>query len=253
MQLYGVWKNLGGKVKPFYLKMNEGRWEPDIEGLKESMSEKTAAVAICTPNNPTGAIIDESQLKEIADITKDGNAWLVSDEIYRGVELQGDKSPSAFDYSEKVMVTSSLSKAYGLPGLRLGWIVASDPDVAEELWTYTDYTSICPTALSDYLATIALSPDVRERLEGRARERVGAHWHIMQEWLDEHQDLMKYVPPQAASICFPEYNLAISSLDLVERLRIEKDVLVVPGSHFGMENYLRIGFGYEEEKLREGN
>ncbi|MHA1909484.1 MAG: aminotransferase class I/II-fold pyridoxal phosphate-dependent enzyme [Candidatus Thorarchaeota archaeon] len=252
MQLYGVWKNLGGTVKPFYLKMQSGRWVPDIDGLKDAISEKTAAVAICTPNNPTGAILDETHLKEIADITYDMNAWLLSDEIYRGVELAGDKAPSAFDYSKKVMVTSSLSKAYGLPGLRLGWIVTSYPEAAEEIWAYTDYTSICPSALSDYLATIALSPDVRTRLEGRARDRVGAHWHIMEEWLDQHGDIINYVPPQAASICFPKYDLEICSLDLVEKLRIEKDVLIVPGAHFGMENYLRIGFGYDEAKLREG-
>ncbi|MCK5151836.1 MAG: aminotransferase class I/II-fold pyridoxal phosphate-dependent enzyme [Candidatus Thorarchaeota archaeon] len=252
MQLYGIWKNLGGRVKSFHLKMQGGEWVPDMEELKDAVSERTAAVAICTPNNPTGAILDESQLKEIADITYDMNAWLLSDEIYRGVELEGPKAPSAFDYSEKVMITSSLSKAYGLPGLRLGWIATSSPETAQDIWAYTDYTTICPSTLSDHLATIALGPDVRERLEKRARERVGAHWHIMKEWLDDHHDILDYVPPKAASMCFPRYDLDIKSLDLVEKLRIEKDVLVVPGSHFGMEYYLRIGFGYEEAKLREG-
>ena len=133
-----------------------------------------------------------------------------------------------------------------------GWVFASSPETAQDIWAYTDYTTICPSTLSDHLATIALGPDVRERLEKRARERVGAHWHIMKEWLDDHHDILDYVPPKAASMCFPRYDLDIKSLDLVEKLRIEKDVLVVPGSHFGMEYYLRIGFGYEEVKLREG-
>ncbi|MFW9849315.1 MAG: aminotransferase class I/II-fold pyridoxal phosphate-dependent enzyme [Candidatus Thorarchaeota archaeon] len=252
MQIFGIWKSLGGKVKPFYLKMSGNRWVPDIEGLKEVISDKTAAVAICTPNNPTGAIINESQLREIADIASDADAWLLSDEIYRGAELEDSNSPTSFDYSEKVMVTSSLSKVYGLPGLRLGWIITSDPKVTEDIWGYTDYTSICPTALSDYLGIIALSPDVRRRLEERAKTYVRANWHIMKEWLDQHEDIINYIPPEAASICFPRYHLEIESQKLVNRLRMERDVLIVPGTHFGMEKYLRIGFGYEEEKLREG-
>jgi len=252
MQLYGVWKNLGGRVKPFHLKMTGRGWEPDIEELEEAVTNRTAAIAICTPNNPTGAILDESQLKEIADITYDRNAWLLSDEIYRGAELDGPKAPTAFDFSQKVMVTSSLSKVYGLPGLRLGWIATSDPQTTEEIWAYTDYTSICPSALSDHLARIALSPEVKPRLEQRAKGLVGAQWHIVKEWLDEHTDLIEAVPPKAAAMCFPRYDLDIKSLDLTDKLRTEKDVLVVPGAHFGMENFLRIGFGYDEQKLREG-
>ncbi|MDF1539517.1 MAG: aminotransferase class I/II-fold pyridoxal phosphate-dependent enzyme [Candidatus Thorarchaeota archaeon] len=252
MQLYGVWKNLGGRVKPFHLKMTSTGWAPDIDELEAAVTRKTAAVAICTPNNPTGAILDESQLKQIADITYDRDAWLLSDEIYRGAELEGPKAPSAFDYSQKVMVTSSLSKVYGLPGLRLGWIATSDSQTAEEIWAYTDYTSICPSALSDYLGTIALSDDVKTRLEQRAKGLVGAHWHIMKEWLDKNSDLIDAVPPKAAAICFARYDLDIPSLELTAKLRMEKDVLIVPGAHFGMENFLRIGFGYDEQKLREG-
>ncbi|MFW9908544.1 MAG: aminotransferase class I/II-fold pyridoxal phosphate-dependent enzyme [Candidatus Thorarchaeota archaeon] len=252
MQIHGVWKNLGGKIIPFYLKMQNGKWVPDIEQLKEIISSKTAAVAICTPNNPTGAIISEEHLRALAEITYDAGAWLVSDEIYRGAELNGPKAPSAFSLSEKVIVTSSLSKSYGLPGLRIGWIASSDPRIVEQFWAYSDYTSICPSKLSDFLATIALEKTMRDRLEKRARERVRSNWHVMQKWLDEHSDFISYIPPQAAAICFPQYDLEIGSIELVERLRIEKDVLVVPGSHFGMDSYLRIGFGYDVSKLKEG-
>lgn len=252
MQLYGAWKNLGGKVKPFYLQMVDGRWIPDIEGLKSIVTSKTAAIAICTPNNPTGAILDENTMGAIADISEDANTWLISDEIYRGAEFDGTKAPSAFGRTEKVLVTSSLSKVYGLPGLRLGWIVSSNIHKIETLWAYSDYTTICPSILSDHLATIALQPKNRIRLEARARNRVKGNWHLMKEWLDDHADVFSYIPPQAASMCFPRYDLEIGSIELVDRLREEKDVLIVPGSHFGMEKFLRIGFGYSAEKLMEG-
>ncbi len=252
MQLYGVWKNLGGKVKPFFLRMEGKKWKPDIEGLKSSISSNTAAIAICTPNNPTGAILDESNMKAICEIASDSDVWLISDEIYRGAEIEGPKAPSAFGRTEKLLITSSLSKVYGLPGLRIGWVVSSDASKINELWSYSDYTTICPSVLSDYLATIALEPANRQRLENRARARVKGNWHIMKEWLDHYSDVFSYIPPQAASMCFPKYHLEIESMTLVEKLRIEKDVLIVPGSHFGMDKYLRIGFGYDEPKLREG-
>ncbi|MFW9978250.1 MAG: aminotransferase class I/II-fold pyridoxal phosphate-dependent enzyme [Candidatus Thorarchaeota archaeon] len=252
MQLSGIWKNLGGRVKSFYLRMIDGKWIPDLEQLKSMVTRETTAIAICTPNNPTGAIVDESAMKTIANIAEDANSWLISDEIYRGAEFEDSVAPSAFGRSDKVLVTSSLSKVYGLPGLRIGWIVSTDATKIQGLWAYGDYTTICPSVLSDYLATIALDPENRVHLQERARGRVRANWHVMEEWLEAHSDIFTYIPPQAASMCFPKYDLEINSISLVERLRLEKNVLIVPGSHFGMDKFLRIGFGYGEEKLREG-
>ncbi len=252
MQLYGAWKNLGGKVKPFYLRMKGNKWIPDIEQLKSLVSKDTVAIAICTPNNPTGAIVDKTSLKSIAEISEDAKAWLISDEIYRGVEIDGPKSPSAYGLTDDVLVTSSLSKVYGLPGLRLGWIVSQNASKINSLWAYSDFTTICPSYLSDYLGTISLEPENRKKLEERARSRVKGNWHVMKQWLDGHSDIFSYIPPEAASMCFPRYDLEIQSVPLVEKLRIEKNVLIVPGAYFGMDKYLRIGFGYSEEKLREG-
>ncbi|MFW9944582.1 MAG: aminotransferase class I/II-fold pyridoxal phosphate-dependent enzyme [Candidatus Sifarchaeia archaeon] len=252
MQIYGVTKGLGGFVSPYYLKMKGGEWALDLEGLKAAISKKTAAITLCNPNNPTGAAMGADCLRAIAEIAEDSGVWILSDEIYQGAELEGPITPTMFDYYDRVLVTNSLSKAYGLPGLRLGWIVTSLKPHAKDLWSYSDYTSICPTMLSDMLATIALQPRMRAKILDRTRKIVKRHWAAMKEWLEERKHIFEYVAPKAAAICFLKHNLSISSLALVDRLLKEKSLLIIPGEHFGMEKYLRIGFGYSEERLLAG-
>jgi aspartate/methionine/tyrosine aminotransferase len=251
MQIGGIWKNLGGKVRPFPLRMKDGEWVPDIEELKSVVSKRTAGIAICNPNNPTGAIVSEEYLNAIADIASDSDTWVVSDEIYRGAELEDERAPSMQGRYEKVLVTSSLSKAYGLPGLRLGWVVCPSEEVAHDLWAYSDYTSICASTTSDWLATLALDPEFRSGIEERARKIIRENWLIVKDWLDSHGDTFEYVPPQAAAICFIKQNTGVESLELVNRIKDEKSVLISPGEHFNMPGFLRIGFGSEPEYLRQ--
>jgi aspartate/methionine/tyrosine aminotransferase len=250
MQIGGIWKNLGGKIIPFKLELKKGVWTPDIDSLKTSVTSKTAAIAICTPNNPTGKILSESDLKTIVAIAKMNGAYVVSDEIYRGAELQEDKAPSVNGLADNVLITSSLSKAYGLPGLRLGWVVCPTLQVATELWTYSDYTTICPTKASDWLATLALSQEVQAKIEKRTRKVVRENWAIMEKWIDSHSNLLSGVAPEAAAICFIKLRDDIDSLDFTMRLMKEKSVLISPGEHFEMPGFIRIGFGSEKEYLQ---
>lgn len=249
MQIGGIWKNLGGKVIPFKLELKGDKWVPDLEGLKNMVSSKTAAIAICTPNNPTGKILSEGDLKTIVDIAKKNGAYVVSDEIYRGAELREGKAPSVHGLSDNVLITSSLSKAYGLPGLRLGWVVCPTSQIATELWTYSDYTTICPAKTSDWFATLALSPAVQAKIETRTRKVVRENWAIMEKWISSHGDLLLGIAPEAAAICFIKLRDDIDSLDLTMRLMKEKSVLISPGDHFEMPGFIRIGFGSEKEYL----
>jgi len=251
MQMSGVWKNLGGKVNTFKLKMANGKWIPDIEELHAKVTEKTAAIAICNPNNPTGAIISDSDLDAIVNIASEKDVWIISDEIYRGAEIQEKKAPSMHRRYDKTIITSSLSKAYGLPGLRIGWAVCPSEQVATELWTYSDYTTICPSKTSDWLATLALKPDVQAKIEKRTRRVIRENWSIMKKWLDSHSDILEYISPSAAAICFIKQNTGIPSLDLVMRLIKEKSVLISPGEYFEMPGFIRIGFGSEKEYLEQ--
>ncbi|MFX1605613.1 MAG: aminotransferase class I/II-fold pyridoxal phosphate-dependent enzyme [Promethearchaeota archaeon] len=249
MQIGGIWKNLGGKLVPFKLEMVDGKWILDLEGLRASVSKKTVAIAVCTPNNPTGKLLSKEDLKTIVDIAAEYDAWVISDEIYRGAELKGEKAPSAQGIYDKVLVTSSLSKTYGLPGLRLGWVVCPSPQVAHELWTYTDYTTICPSVTSDWLATLALQPEIQANIERRTRQVVSENWAIMEKWIASHSDLMSATAPEAAAICFIKLRDGIDSSELALSLMEEKSVLIAPGEHFEMPGFLRIGFGSKKEYL----
>jgi aspartate/methionine/tyrosine aminotransferase len=177
------------------------------------------------------------------------DAWLLVDEVYRGAELQRDLTPSFWGRYEKVIVTSGLSKAYGLPGLRIGWI-ASTPELVATAWSYHDYTTIGSGPASDLLARIALRPENRARLLTRTRNILNSNYPILAEWA--HANELSFVAPNAGAIAYLRYHLDIGSLELVERLRNERNVLIVPGEHFLMGKYLRIGFGSNADYLREG-
>ena len=228
---------------------SEGGWRVDIEALARLTTPRTKLIAICNPNNPTGARFDAASLDHIAAVADRHGSWILSDEIYRGAELDGRETPSMWGRSDRVIVTSGLSKAYGLPGLRIGWLVGP-PSRVESLWAYHDYTTIAPGALSDALARHALEPGRRARILARTRGILNGNYPIIARWLDDRAGLFSYAPPDAGAIVYARYHHAINSTALVTRLREEHSVLVVPGDHFGMDHYLRLGFGDAPEHLR---
>jgi len=250
MQAPGLANALGARVTAWPLRVNSAgtRWEPDLAGLQTLVTGRTKIIFICNPNNPAGSRLTGAELDEVCAVARRSGAWLVSDEIYRGAEMDGVDTPTAWGRYERVIVTSGLSKAYGLPGLRIGWLVAP-PDVADTLWGVHDYTTIAPGAVSDVLARIALSPGGRERLLARTRGIIRANYPIVKRFLQGRSGLFEHVPPEAGAIVFVRYRHEINSSDLVTRLREEQSVLVVPGDHFQMDRHLRIGFGSHPEHL----
>jgi len=242
MQAPGLLRALGATVRAWPLVAGDTRWRPDLAALQTLVTDRTKVVFICTPNNPTGARLTGDELDAICRVAAASGAWVVSDEIYRGAELDGVESPSAWGRYERVLVTSGLSKAYGLPGLRIGW-VAGPPETIESLWGVHDYTTIAPGALSDCLARVALAPSRRDRLLARTRGIVRANYPVVRRWIDKRSPRLANVAPEAGAIAFVRYRHAINSTALAERLRDERSVLVVPGDHFDMDGYLRIGFG----------
>jgi len=250
MQTGGLARGLGATVAPWGLAGGEEnrRWHPDIASLDARVTPKTKLILICNPNNPTGARFTGGELDEICRVAARYRSWVLSDEIYRGSELDGIETPTIWGRYDRALVTSGLSKAYGLPGLRIGWVVGPPP-VIEELWGIHDYTSIAPGALNDRLARIALAPARRELLLSRTREIVRANYPVVRRWLEKRGPLLTHVPPDAGAIVFVRYRHAINSTILVERLREQQSVLIVPGDHFEMDGYLRLGFGTEPAYL----
>ena len=253
MQTWGVARAFGGVIREWRLIEDTavGRWRPDLDALQNLVSERTRLIIICTPNNPTGATLTAAELDGIAAIASRHGAWVLSDEVYRGAELDDEETPSMWGRYERVIVTSGLSKAYGLPGLRIGWIAATPAFVAST-WSYHDYTTIAPGALSDRLARVALDPARRPEILARTRRIVRENLPLIERWLHEHTPMFSWIPPRAGAIVYVRYNYAINSTELVTRLRDEKSVLVVPGDHFGMDGYLRLGFGERPDYLRQG-
>jgi hypothetical protein len=178
-------------------------------------------------------------------------AWILADEVYRGAERDGQETTTLWGSYDRLLVTGGLSKAYGLPGLRIGWVVGPAA-TATELWGRKDYLTISPGALSDRLARTALRPEVRARILVRTRGILNANYPVLEEWVRRRGSLFRLVPPRAGAIAFLRYEWPVSSTELVTRLREEQSVLVVPGDHFGMDGFLRVGFGNEPEDLREG-
>jgi aspartate/methionine/tyrosine aminotransferase len=253
MQTWGLVRAFGGTVREWRLVEDgaAGRWRPDLDELARTMSDRTRLIVICTPNNPTGARLTGDELDAIAAIADRHGAWVLSDEVYRGAELDGVETPSMWGRSERTIVTGGLSKAYGLPGLRIGW-VAGPASLVASTWSYHDYTTISPGALSDRLARVALDPARRRTLFERTRGILRANLPLLEEWLRGHAPSFSWIPPEAGAILYARYQYPINSTELVTRLRDEKSVLVVPGDHFGMDGYLRLGYGERPAYLREG-
>ncbi|HTK27937.1 MAG TPA: aminotransferase class I/II-fold pyridoxal phosphate-dependent enzyme [Vicinamibacterales bacterium] len=253
MQTWGLARAFGGTVTPWPLvqRGTPARWQMDLDALESLVGPRTKLIVICNPNNPTGARFEAADLDRVAAIADRCGAWVLADEIYRGAELDGRETPSIWGRTDRAIVTSGLSKAYGLPGLRIGWIVGPPPLIAS-LWSYHDYTTISPGALSDALARRALAPDVRRRLLERTRGILTRNFPVIAAWLDAQGGLFSYTPPDAGAIVYVRYAHAINSTDLVNRLRTEQSVLIVPGDHFGMDHHLRIGFGDRVDYLTAG-
>lgn len=251
MQIWGLAKSLGMVVRPFHLREEQG-WALDLADLAEAVTERTKVIAVCNPNNPTGYILTEAEMQAIVAAADRVGAWILADEVYAGAErLTDQETPSFWGRYDKVLIQQSLSKAYGLPGLRLGWIV-TQPGMRDELWRRQEYTIIGPPILSDRLAEVALRPEVRPTILQRTRGYIRRGFPVLQEWLDSHGDAFSLVPPQASAICFVRYHLPINSTTLVERLIHEQSVLIVPGDHFGLDHHLRISFGLPPDYLRAG-
>jgi len=248
MQIWGIAKNHDLEIKTFRLR-EENSWGVDLAGLEEAVTSETKLIAVCNPNNPTGHTLTEAEMAAIIACAERVGAWILSDEVYRGADrVSEEENPSFYGRYDKVVAVGSMSKAYGLPGLRLGWTVAPEETI-NDIWARHEYTTISATMLSNKLAAIALSPEVRPRLIQRARDYIRRGFPILQEWMHNHENIFSLTPPDASAIAFIRYHLDINSTSFVNRLCKEKSVLIVPGDHFGMDHFVRISFGLPKEYL----
>ncbi|MGH7446094.1 MAG: aminotransferase class I/II-fold pyridoxal phosphate-dependent enzyme [Longimicrobiales bacterium] len=240
MQTYGLAQNAGARVVEIPLRAELG-WQPDPDDIARAVTARTRIIVVTNPGNPTGAVLSDAARAAIVNAAQRTGAWILADEVYRGAELGGPQTASFFGSHERVIATGSLSKAYGLPGLRIGWSM-SDARTAAALWARSDYTTISPGELTDRLATVALDPVVRPRLLERTRGIIRTGLDTLTQWFESTGGFY-WRDPEAGAICLARYDADISSEDLAERLRVEQSVLIVPGSQFGIERHVRFGLG----------
>lgn len=250
MQMPGVARSLGAGVRMFRLQQASG-WEPDWDEFDRALAPGTRLLYLSNPNNPTGAILSDDAMHRIVRRCEATGTWLLSDEVYLGAEIDRPRTKSFWGMSDRVIVTSGLSKAYGIPGVRIGWIVAPK-GLAEQCWTQHDYLTIGPNKMSDQIARIAVERANRERCYARTREILSHSLPIARAWIERFTGAVTWREPQAGAIGLIRYSAHVASVELAERIRTRQSTLVVPGSHVGLEGYLRIWLGGREAFLREG-
>jgi len=256
MQAWGLGRTYANGSDAFHLvpdgSERDERWALDIDELKKAVTRKTKVILVTNPNNPTGAVLTEEEMDAVVEVARKAKAWLVVDEIYRGAEYDGPTTPTFWGRYDKVVITSGLSKAFAMPGLRLGWVVAP-PKLIKQLWIHHDYLTLTPNVLSDYMATIAMEPVRRESLLTRTRQIIKTNLPPIEAWFIERSDLFNYTRPKAGAIIYFTYNLPIKPQALIDRLRVEKSVLLVPANHFGVSHKgIRTGYGYDMDKTLKG-
>jgi aspartate/methionine/tyrosine aminotransferase len=256
LQAWGIARAYAGRTDGYRLvETRRGlgrRWALDRDSLMRAVTRRTRVVMVTNPNNPTGTVLTEEEMNAVVAAARKAGAWIVSDEVYRGAELASDApSPTFWGRYPKVIVTAGLSKAFGLPGLRIGWIVAPRAQAAR-LREYQDYTTLTPSMLSDRLARLALEPRRRDEILARTRGILRRQFPEIEAWVRGHDGVLELIPPRAGAIALVRYRLPIGSVAFFDRLRREKSVLITPGAHFGIGKYIRVGYGYDIEKVREG-
>jgi aspartate/methionine/tyrosine aminotransferase len=256
LQGFGLGRAWANRVDTYGLTMEPGadggfEWRLDVDGLERAVTDETGVVVVTNPNNPTGSVLSEAEMEAVIAAAARVGAWLVVDEIYRGAEVSGPMTPTFAGRYDKLIITGGLSKAFGLPGLRTGWIVAS-PDVIARLCAYHDYLTLTPSYISDHLADAAMREERREQLLARTRAIIRRNLPPVEDWIASHAGVFEYARPQAGAICTVRYDLPIESTELFDRFRLEQSVLITPGAHFGIGDFIRIGFGYDVDRTLEG-
>ena len=240
-QHYSIPESIGAQVDILQLREENG-WLPDLDelrGLVKKAGGKVRLININNPNNPTGSVMEEPMLREIAGIARDAGAWLLCDEVYRGLCHQGDPyTASVADLYEKGISTGSMSKVYSLAGLRLGWI-AGPRELTERLERQRDYHIISVGRLDDLLASVAL--ESREAISARNLAICREGGRLLAEFV-AGEPYITYVKPKGGTTAFLRYDLPMESAELCRRLQEETGVMLLPGSALDMEGYLRIGY-----------
>jgi aspartate/methionine/tyrosine aminotransferase len=249
-QLQSVPKAIGCDVSLWKLRP-ENDFRYGLSELEALVNVRTKLIVINTPHNPTGSVLTPAEQQRVFEIAERVGARVMGDEAYRWLTLPG-REPFAGpvrELGERGISVGTLSKPFGLPGLRIGWIAAT-PEIVQSCWSQRDYVSLSPGKLNDYLATLAIRQ--REAIFARTQTIAAENLATLGQWLHEREDLVSWAPPRGGLLGLLHYDINVPSMELADRLASEASVMLAPGSAFGYEHFLRIGIGGDPAIFREG-
>ncbi|MGE5450023.1 MAG: aminotransferase class I/II-fold pyridoxal phosphate-dependent enzyme [Methanomassiliicoccales archaeon] len=241
--LHEVAKAAGCEVSCWQMQAGDGGWSVDVQALKGLISDRTRAIIINNPHNPTGYIMSRAELDYIIGLAREHDLYIFSDEVYRYLEQhREERLPAVCDIYGKAVSLGVMSKAFGLAGLRIGWLGTHDQKALENMKCYKDYTTICCSAPSEFLAALAIRN--RERILGHSRHIIQENLKHLTNFFARHNDLFSWYPPQAGPIAFPALVGAKDSERFCAELVQKAGVLLAPGYLFDYPGpHFRIGFG----------
>lgn len=247
-QLYSIPESYGADVQILHLS-KENNYLPDLEKLRRLVTPKTKMICINNPNNPTGALMSEQILREIVEIARSADAWILCDEVYRHLSQEDGWCPSIVDLYEKGISVSSMSKVFSLAGLRLGWIATHDMSVVKSCLSHRDYNLVSCGVFDEMLAAAALKH--RDKLLERSRKIVRENLQILDDWVSSEPHV-SYVKPKAGTTALVYYDLDIPSYEFCEEMYKKTGAFVTPGDCFEVPHSMRIGYAYGKQDLIDG-
>lgn len=244
-QLYSIPESFGADVKILKLKP-ENNFLPDLNELESLVTKKTKLICLNNPNNPSGSLMDETMLKEIVRIASKFGAYILCDEVYRGLE-QGETAPSITDIYEKGISTGSMSKTFSLAGIRLGWVATNDKNAFDSLMSHREYNMISCSMFDEAVGALALQNS--DKIISRNNKILSENLLVLDDWIHK-QSNYSYIKPQAGTTALLFYDSDLSSGDFCDRLSKRNGVFTTPGFCFEMEKCFRIGYGGDNTVLR---
>ena len=251
-QLYTVPKAIGCDVSLWHVGPETG-YRYDVDALERLVTPRTRVIIVNTPHNPTGAMLSPADARRVYGIAESVGATVIGDEAYRWLEVPGGEpfAPPMFDLGPRGVSVGTLSKPFGLPGLRIGWI-AGPPDLVRACWGLRDYISLSPGKLNDALACLGLKH--RDAIVARNRQIIQANLAAASSWIDT-RSYLTWTPPRGGLLALLKYDagtLPMPSLELADRLATDWSVMLAPGSAFGYEHHLRLGIGQRPDVFTRG-
>lgn len=247
-QLYSIPESFGAEVKLLKLK-KENNFLPDIDELKSLVSSNTKLICINNPNNPTGALMPAKILEQIVQVAQSVNAFVLSDEVYRGLNLTEEKTPSVADIYEKGISVCSMSKIFSLAGLRLGWVASKNKKIIENCLSHREYNMISCSITDESLAALALRN--ADKIIDRNKKIIKECLEILDNWVKNEPDF-NYVKPMAGTTALLYYDFDMKSKELCDRLAKEAGVFLTPGFCFEEERCFRVGYCKSPQVLKQG-